>query len=386
MRVALVHDWLTGLRGGERVLHEIAGWFPDADLYTLLHVPGSTTERIDALRIHKSPLARIPGIERHYRRWLPLFPWAISRFELSGYDLVLSTSHAVAKGVRIAGGTPHLCYCFTPIRYVWDQADAYLGRGLRRAIATPLLHALRRYDRRTSTPERVQRFVACSATVADRIRRHYGREAAVVHPPVDLERFRPDGREPDDFFLMVAGCVPYKREEVVIEAFAHLGERFRLVVAGDGPGRARLERASPRHVEWRGRVSDEELARLYARCRALVFPSDEDFGIVPLEAQASGRPVIAYRSGGALETVVGAENDASLANATGLWFERQTPADVASAVERFARLEPLGEGGGGFSAASIRRHAEGFSAAHFRSALEREIASLGAPVSGGWAR
>ena len=180
VRVALVHDWLTGMRGGERVLDVLATLYPDAELYTLIHVPGSTSPAIERLPIHASPLSALPGAARHYRKLLPLFPWAIERFRLEGFDLVLSTHHAVAKGVRIAAGTKHLCYCFTPMRYVWDQADAYLGRGLRRALAAPLVRSLRRFDVRTSTRERVSRFVAISRTVAGRIERHYGRRAALA--------------------------------------------------------------------------------------------------------------------------------------------------------------------------------------------------------------
>jgi glycosyltransferase involved in cell wall biosynthesis len=361
LRVALVHDWLTGMRGGERVLHELAALFADADLYTLIHVPGTTSDRIERLRIRASPLSGVPGAKRHYRLLLPLFPWAIERFRLEGYELVLSTSHAVAKGVRTPPGTPHLCYCFTPMRYVWDQANAYLGRGLRRVLAAPLVAYLRHFDRRTSGPDRVTRFAAISQTVAERVRRHYGRGAAVVYPPVAVDRIRPDGRPPDDFFLLVAGFVPYKREEVAIEAFRRLDRR--LLVVGEGPRRARLQAGAPARVEFTGRVSDEELARLYARCRALIFPSEEDFGLVPVEAQAAGRPVIAFGRGGARESVV--EGGAS--GGTGICFERQTPEDLADAVRRFERVE------GDFDPAAIRAHAERFGVERFLDEIRRQI-------------
>ncbi|HSJ98195.1 MAG TPA: glycosyltransferase, partial [Myxococcota bacterium] len=209
MRVALIHDWLTGLRGGERVLDELLAVWPDADVFTLVHVPGATTARIDARVRGTSPLQRLPGAGRHWRKLLPLHPWAAQRLRVDGYDLAVSVHHAVAKAARITSGTPHLCYCLTPMRYVWDQADAYLGRGPRRLAAAPLTAALRRFDRASAGPDRVDRFVAISGAIADRIQHHYGRRAAIVHPPVDTERFQPDGRPPDDFYLLVSAFVPY---------------------------------------------------------------------------------------------------------------------------------------------------------------------------------
>ncbi len=364
VRVALVHDWLTGMRGGERVLHELAALYPDADLYTLVHLPGSTSERIERLRIRTSPLSQLPGIARHYRKLLPLFPWAIERFELRGYDLVVSTSHAVAKGVRVAHATPHFCYCFTPMRYIWDHADAYLGRGLRRAMASPLLAYLRRWDRRTSSSERVTRFVAISRTVAQRIHTHYGREADVIYPPVDVECFQPRPVAGERPYLLVGGFVPYKREEIALQAFAALD--LPLWVAGDGPQRAALQAAAPANVRFLGRVSDAQLADLYASCRALIYPQEEDFGIIPLEAQAAGRPVIAYGRGGATETVVPlAESNG--ADPTGIWFEPQTPEALCEAVRRFEAHEAL------FHTEAIRKHAERFSAERFRREIARAI-------------
>lgn len=366
VRVALVHDWLTGMRGGERVLDELCGLFPDADLYTLVHVPGSTSKRIEARRIFASPLSRIPGAARHYRKLLPLFPWAIERFRLADYDLVLSSSHAVAKGVRVPRGAVHLCYCFTPMRYVWDQADAYLGHGLRRVLAAPLVRYLREFDVRTSTPSRVHRFVAISKLVADRIFRHYGREASVVYPPVDVDRLRPSAASPEDFYLLVGGFVPYKREDLAIEAFRGLGRR--LVVVGEGPMRPALAARAPANVTFLGRVPDQELARLYARCRALLYPQEEDFGIVALEAQACGRPVIAFGRGGALETVIPLRSEQPAGTPpTGLYFDTQTPEALASAVRIFEANEES------FIPQAIRAHAERFSPARFRAQIGAEI-------------
>ncbi|HVH05718.1 MAG TPA: glycosyltransferase [Myxococcota bacterium] len=368
MKVVLVHDWLTGMRGGERVLEELAGLFPDAELFTLIHVPGSTSPRIEALRITASPLSRLPGAPRHYRKLLPLFPWAIERMALPPCDLVLSTSHAVAKAVRPPPGALHLSYVFTPMRYVWDQADAYLGRGLRRVAAAPLAAYLRSFDRRTSGPERIHRVVAISRTIAERIRRSWNREASVVFPPVGVERFAPRAAPPDDFYLVVGGFVPYKREDVALAAFAKLGRP--LVVAGDGPSRRALEAAAPPNARFVGRTTDAELADLYARCRALVYPQDEDFGIVPVECMAAGRPVIALGRGGASETVV--PLDAAGARApTGVWFDAQTPDALAEAVLRYEREEKS------FDPRAIRRHAESFSGDRFRREILAEIAAAG---------
>ncbi len=362
MRVALVHDWLTGMRGGERVLHEMAAVYPGADLYTLIHVPGSTSERIERLRIHASPLSRLPGARRHYRKFLPLYPWAIERFRLEGYDLVLSSSHAFAKGVRTPSGAVHVCYCHTPMRYIWDQCSTYLGEGVKRALAAPLVGYLRRWDLRTSGPDRVARFLANSRTVASRIERHYGRSAEVVYPPVDADLFRPLDGPSERFYLLVSSFVPYKREDVAIEAFGRLARP--LVVVGDGPGRSRLMAGAPANVTFLGRVSDATLADLYARCLALVHPQEEDLGLVALEVQASGRPVLAYARGGATETVVplGAAGGAS---PTGVWFDEQTPEALEEAVRRFEGSER------DFDPRAIRAHAGRFGKERFR----REIAA-----------
>jgi glycosyltransferase involved in cell wall biosynthesis len=366
VRVALIHDWLTGLRGGERVLDEIARLYPDADLYTLVHVPGSTTPRIDSLRLHTSPLQRWSGSARHYRELLPVLPWAVRQLRLDGYDLVVSVHHAMAKAARIAPGTRHLCYCLTPMRYAWDAVDVYLGHGVRRVLAAPLLAGLRRFDRATAGPDQVTRLVAISDYVRARVLRHWGRDASIVYPPVDVETFRPDGRPPDDFYLLVGAFVPYKRADLAIETFASLGRR--LVVVGDGPLRAALERRPHRGVELLGRVPEPELAKLYARCRALVYPQEEDFGIAALEAQASGRPVIAFGRGGAVETVRPLTGPADGAvHATGVHFDAQTRDALVDAVERFEEAEPY------FDAKLIRSHAERFSAARFRDEFMREV-------------
>jgi len=367
VRVALVQDWLTGFRGGEKVLDELAGMFPDADLYTLIHVAGTTSERIERLHIHASPLSRLPGAARHYRKLLPLFPLAIEHFRLEGYDLVISNSHAFAKGVRVAPGTPHLCYCMTPMRYVWDLADAYIGRGARRVLAAPLVAWLRHWDRRTSAPDRITEVIGISKYIAGRIRRVWGRDARVIYPGVDVARFRGVPRRPEDFFFMLGGFVPYKAESLAIEAFRALG--WPLVVAGDGPTRARLEAGAPANVRFLGRVSDAELESLFARCRALVYPQEEDFGITAVEAQAAGAPVIAFGRGGAAETVVG-PNDPSGRAATGVFFTEPTPDALANAVRAFTDLEPK------LDAAAPRANAERFSLERFREEFREAVAEV----------
>ena len=359
-----MQDWLTGFRGGEKVLDEMVGLFPDADLFTLIHVPGATSPRIDRLKITASPLSHLPFAARHYRKLLPLFPWAIERFHLEGYDLVISNSHAFAKGVRVAPGTPHLCYCMTPIRYAWDLADEYLGRGPKRVLAAPLLAWLRRWDRRTSSPIRITRVVGISHYIAERIARCWGRDASVVYPGVDVARFRVGSERREDFFFMLGGFVPYKAEGLAIEAFRVLG--LPLVVAGDGPTRARLEATAPKNVRFLGRVSDAELEALYARCRALVYPQEEDFGMIAVEAQAAGAPVIAFGRGGAVETVV-AFGDRAGRPATGVHFSEATPDSLARGVRAFIEIEAK------LDPHAPRANAERFSLENFRSGLRREI-------------
>jgi len=369
-RVALVHDWLTGMRGGERCLEVFAELFPSADLYTLVHVPGSVTPVIESRRIVTSFIQRLPQAERRYRHYLPLFPAAVRAFDLRGYDLVLSSSHAVAKSVRVPAGTRHVCYCFTPMRYVWDLYDDYFGprSGLgARLLMPPLAAWLRRWDRATATG--VHHFVAISHFVADRIRRTYGRDADVIYPPVDVSRFRVD-ESASDFYLAVSALTPYKRVDLAVEACNRLGRR--LVVVGSGPEERRLRALAGPTVEMLGWRGDAETARLYERCRALLFPPLEDFGITPLEAMAAGRPVIAYGRGGVCETVVPPGESAP---PTGLFFERQTVDDLVDAIRRFE------SGAQVFEPKALRQRAEGFDRPVFRERVERYLAArLEAPV------
>jgi glycosyltransferase involved in cell wall biosynthesis len=371
MRVALVHDWLTGMRGGERVLEALLDLFPGAEIFTLLHLPGSVSRRIESRPIHTSFVQRLPGISTRYRHYLPLFPTAVERFDLSGFDLVLSSSHCVAKGVPPPPGVPHLCYCHTPMRYVWDQYDAYFGPGRAapwvRAVMPVVAHRLRRWDR--ASAGRVHRFVANSHHVRRRIHHAWGRPAGVVHPPVDQSRFRP-ARERADFFLVLGALTPYKRVDLAVEACNRLGRP--LVVAGSGPEKGRLRKLAGPTVRFAGWVSDDEAAELLARCRALLMPQVEDFGITAVEAQAAGAPVVAFGAGGALETVVPLPGDrgspGSTAEPTGVFFHRQAPEELAAAIVRAEAHS--------FRTEALVANARRFSPERFRREMTAEVEGL----------
>jgi glycosyltransferase involved in cell wall biosynthesis len=298
------------MRGGERCLEAFVSLYPEADIFTLVHIPGSTTSAIDHRVKGTSFLNRIPGIAKLYRFFLPLYPLAIRSIDLTGYDLVISLSHAAAKNVAVPIGTPHICYCFTPMRYIWDQASSYF-RGISLVLLQPLLRALRWWDARKAGS--VTEFVAISAFIAARIRTYYGRKSAVIPPPVRMEHeVQADLTEseerfflqhPEPFFLCAGALVPYKRIDVAVEAFNKLG--IPLWVVGGGPELETLKAQADTNVRFLGHVSEAFLWECYRRCRALVFPGIEDFGIVPIECLASGRPVIGIQAGGVSETVQG---------------------------------------------------------------------------------
>ncbi len=305
LRVALVHDWLTGMRGGEKCLEVLCRAFPQATLYTLLHRAGSTSPVIESMAIRTSPLQQIPGVFRHYRHLLPLMPLAARAWKPRNVDLVVSMSHCVAKAVTVPPGVPHVCYCFTPMRYAWQGRDSYLeswaDRPLRRALARRLLDRLRAWDR--ATARRVTHFVAISQTIRERIAACYDRESYVIPPPVDTEFYCPaPGSQPrEEFYLVVSALVPYKRIDQAVAACSHLHRR--LVVIGAGPERQRLEKMAGPTVRFLGWQTDEVIRDHFRRCRALLFPGEEDFGIVPVEALACGSPILALGRGGAAETV-----------------------------------------------------------------------------------
>jgi glycosyltransferase involved in cell wall biosynthesis len=298
--VALVHDWLTGMRGGEKVLERIVGLLPSAEIFTLVWNRGSVSAAIESRPIHTSFLQRLPDASRRYRWYLPLFARAIESLDLAGFDVVISSSHAVAKGVRAPAGAFHLSYLHTPMRYIWELEDQYFGhfRGPAAWFVRRTCARLRAWDVRTAAGPHVM--LANSAHVVERIRRHYGRDAEIVHPPVDVARFAP-GEGPRDIVLLAGAMAPYKRGDLAIEACARLGRR--LVVVGSGQQEAQLRAIAGPGVEFRGWVSGEDLVELDRRASMLLFPGEEDFGIVPVEAMAAGCPVVAYGRGGALETV-----------------------------------------------------------------------------------
>ncbi len=305
LRVALVHDWLIGMRGGEKCLEVLCRAFPQATLHTLIHRRGALSPTIEAMTIRTSPLQRLPGVLRHYRKLLPVMPLATRALKPGDVDVVISLSHCVAKAVRVPAGVPHVCYCFTPMRYAWEGRDAYLDawieRPFRRRAAKMVLDRMRQWDRKTSA--RVSHFVAISETVRDRIARCYGRESRVIQPPVDTEFYTPDPSSAprNDSYLCVSALVPYKRVEHAVTACSFLGRP--LVVIGEGTERTRLQRLAGPNVRFLGWQPDEVIRDHYRQCKALLFPGEDDFGIVPVEALACGAPVVALGRGGAAETI-----------------------------------------------------------------------------------
>ena len=366
MKVALVHDWLTGMRGGEKCLEVFCELYPDADLYTLLHVPGSVSSCIESMRIHTSFLQKLPGVHTHYRYALPLMPWAIGTFHLKSYDLVLSSSHCVAKGVRVGKGTRHICYCFTPMRYLWDQFETYFSHSTVQATAMRFLRPfLKNWDTRSNRG--VHQFIAISRHIQKKIKENYGRESTVLVPPVDTGYYSPTGDARQDFFLVAGALSPYKRVDLAIDAFNKLG--YPLKIIGSGPEEAKLRRQAGPHIKFLGWVSDQQLRSYYARCRALIYPGEEDFGIIPLEAQAMGCPIIALGRGGALETVVpdsrtwkpqtGIPEDKTNMP-TGVFFYRQDKDSLCEAVEYFLSIQSQ------FQSREIRSHVLPFDREQFK--------------------
>jgi len=376
-RVALVHDWLTGMRGGERCLEVFCELLPEAELFTLIHFPGSVSRTIEDRPIHTSFLNRIPILRKKYRALLPLYPFAVESLDLTGFDVVVSLSHCAAKGVLTRPDARHLCYCFTPMRYLWDMYPQYFPpeklNVLTRVLVPAIVSWLRRWD--VTSSKRPDRIVAISDYVRNRIRKVWKRESEVVYPPVDLGRFSPVS-DRGDFFLMVSAFAPYKRLDIALEAFRKTGRQLKIV--GTGQDEDRLRSEAPGNVEFLGWRSDEEIASLYARCRAFVFPGEEDFGITPLEAQAAGRPVIAFGRGGALETVVPdpafhlpVGMDRPEGSPTGVFFPEQNASSLVEALGHFEAHEASFEDPSPMVAQARRFSLEVFRG-HVRRLLEEE--------------
>jgi glycosyltransferase involved in cell wall biosynthesis len=350
MKVALVHDWLTGMRGGEKVLEALCDLFPNAPIYSLLHLQGSVSKKIESHPIETSFLQYAPMVNRYYRHYLPLFPAAIETFSMEQYDLIISSSHCVAKAAIPAPSAIHICYCHTPMRYIWSHYADYFGNHkaslVKKIAIDPVIDRLRVWD--VKTVGRVNHFVANSANVAQRIHKYYGRPSSVIYPPVDVDYFTPSEDPNEDFYLMVTALVPYKRIEIAIEAFNRLGHR--LKIAGTGPDAHALRKRAHPNIEFLDRVSTEELRDLYRKAAAFIQPGEEDFGISMVESLACGTPVVAYGSGGATEIVTAPES--------GLFFNELSASALAETVDKIRGLR--------FNKALLREAALRFSPERFR--------------------
>jgi glycosyltransferase involved in cell wall biosynthesis len=351
MRLALVHDWLNQIGGAEDVLEHLVSTYPDAPLYTSMYAPDLMPPFYQDWNIHTTWMDRLPGIHTHHQRYLPLYPLAWQGVYLPDYDVVLSNKSGFCHGVNTGPDTLHICYCLAPTRYIWNL-DAYLdredfGRSIR-AAAQVVARLYRHWD--YAAAQRVHHFIAISTDIQQRIRTYYHRESAIIYPPVEAERFALSGKT-EDYFLIISRLVPYKRIDLAVQACTQLG--LPLLIGGKGRDRERLEALAGPTVQFLGYVPDEDLPDLFGRCRAFIFPGLEDFGITPVQAQAAGRPVIAFKGGGALDTVIPGK--------TGAFFEEQTVESLAQALQSFDES--------GYDPAVIRAHAMPFDSALFREAI-----------------
>ncbi|MBD3271682.1 MAG: glycosyltransferase [Elusimicrobia bacterium] len=356
MRIALVHDWLTGMRGGEKVLEVLCELYPQADLYTLVHLPNKMSGTINKMNIHTSALQHWPNIEKYYRYYLPIMPFMIERFNLQDYDCIVSTSHCVAKGIRYEEPVQHICYCFTPMRYIWDMYEDYFSNASWwvRAGMRFIRGYLRQWDVESS--ERVHHFVAISQTVQERIQRIYKKGTDIIYPPVDVHAYNyiPEDRV-SDYYLCVGAFAAYKRIDLIIEAFNK--NKKKLIIIGDGQEQTRLKKRAMDNITFLGWVDDSKLRSYYARARALIFPGLEDFGIVPVEAMACGTPVIAFNKGGASETVINEK--------TGILFNEQNVDALSKGIETFEKLR--------FNRETVREEAIKYARERFKKEINHYI-------------
>jgi glycosyltransferase involved in cell wall biosynthesis len=359
LKVALVHDWLIHMRGGEKVLESLAEMFPEATIYTLFTDRSRLSPSLQRMKIRTSFLQYLPGIRRYYRWLLPVLPWVVRTLRVEEADLLITSSHCVAKGVRVPERAVHVCYCHTPMRYLWGFEEEYFSKFPKGMLTLlrPLFERLRKWD--VATAQGVNHFLCNSNTVRERIRKSYGREAEVIHAPVDASFYQPDSLPAEakgKFYLVVSALVPYKRVDLVIEAFN--GWDRKLVIAGDGPCRPEYQKlAKTGNIRFLGTVSDEGLRSLYEEAKALIFPQEEDFGIVPLEAQACGTPVIALARGGALETVE-----------EGVFFQEQTAEALRRAILQFEARQ--------FDLEALRRQALRFDKPLFKTKMKQALENV----------
>ncbi|MFB0564779.1 MAG: glycosyltransferase [Candidatus Aminicenantaceae bacterium] len=351
-RVALIHDWLTGQRGGEKVLEVLAEIFPNAPIYTLFHFQGSQVEEIEEREIKTSFLQNLPLLRKKYRYYLPLFPLAAELFDLREYDFIISSSHCVVKGIIPHPEALHVCYIHSPMRYTWNQYFSYFSADklsfFSRLIIPPMIHYLRLWDE--SASHRVNCFIANSKNVARRVKRYYGREAEVIYPPVDSDFFHP-GETQENYYLIVSALVPYKKIDLAVEAFNQTGVSLKIV--GYGPDYKKLKKLAKPNIQFFGGLNSNDLLKVYQRAKALILPGEEDFGITSLEAQSCGIPVIAYGRGGALESVI--------AGKTGVFFPELEVSRLVAVLDKFESME--------FNKTIIRENAMKFSRNIFKEKL-----------------
>ncbi len=356
-KVALIHYWLVSMRGGEKVLESLCRMYPEAHIFTHVVQKEALSPLLQERVINTSFIQKLPLAKKHYQKYLPLMPLALEQLDLSDYDLIISSESGPAKGVLTRTESTHVCYCHSPMRYLWDMYPQYLAAAswLMRPAMRYCFSRLRAFD--VLSANRVDHFVANSKTVAARIKKHWRREASVVHPPINVDDFPIPTKPREDFYLYVGQLVDYKRVDIAIEACNRL--KRKLIVVGDGEAKKKWQAIAGPHINFLGRVSTKEIIDLYARCKALLFPGEEDFGLVPVEAMACGAPVLAYGCGGATETV--------LHEKTGLFFSTQNADDLCTSIESFEAMQS------NFDAHTIREHALRFDEKSFAQNMLREI-------------
>lgn len=359
MKIAIVHDWLTGMRGGEKVLEVLCELFPEAVLHTLIHIKGCVSPTIEKMKIKTSFLQNLPFVAKRYRYYLPFMPQAIESFDMSEYNLIISVSHCVAKGIIPSSKAVHICYCNTPVRYAWEMYDQYFNNrqtGLfTRMVAPTVTKKLRDWDFKTC--KRVNYFVANSNNVGSRIKRYYQREFDVIYPPVDIDFYKviKSDKQNNNYYLIISAFAPYKKIDIAIKAFNILG--YPLKIIGTGQEEKKLKSIAKSNIEFLGWESYESLRKYYSNCKAFIFPGEEDFGITPVEAQACGKPVIAYGKGGVLETVI--------PDVTGIFFQEQTPESLIEAVKKFETMK--------FDGNKIRENTIRFNYQRFKTEINKYI-------------